>query len=640
MADVASLIIEVNTSGVTRATTSLGQLETQGQQTAEATSQLRDSINSIGKAFTAAAVVGVGSLALLTKETLSYTKEVENLARLSGINADEFQRYAAGAKLVGVEQDKLSDIFKDTNDKIGDFLQTGGGPLVDFFDNIAPKVGVTAEQFRELSGPKALELYVTSLQKANVSQNEMTFFMEAIASDATALIPLLNDNGQGFKFLGDEAARAGAIMSTDTLDAAKTLNAALYVTGQATLGFKNTITDELLPTLADLAIAFNEFSVSGSTAAGVGEFIADSIRNVSKVAAGAVGAFDLLGKALGGLIAINAEVLRFGNVSAVVKIVGDDLKQTALDYGKFINDIGDAGTGENIPDSIKQIKSLFEASKDLSLLNNGEGSDQQSKNLKNVIDRYSELLPLSEVYNQSLRTPLEIYQDEIVLLNELNKTRIKGSDEALLSNENFARGSAEAFDKFNASLDDSVVEFREFNGEATNAETLIGNLQTASEGFAASFADALIDGGVSFESFANGILKQLQKIALEKAFAPVFGGFSDIIGGLLPVSAADFIGPMQPALPSLEGGGFTGSGSRSGGVDGRGGFNAILHPNETIIDHTKGQGMGSSNNIVVNVDASGSSTSGDADGQNLGNLIGIAVRSVLIEESRPGGMLA
>lgn len=41
---------------------------------------------------------------------------------------------------------------------------------------------------------------------------------------------------------------------------------------------------------------------------------------------------------------------------------------------------------------------------------------------------------------------------------------------------------------------------------------------------------------------------------------------------------------------SFEGGGYTGSGPRSGGVDGKGGFPAILHPNETVIDHTKGGG--------------------------------------------------
>ena len=48
---------------------------------------------------------------------------------------------------------------------------------------------------------------------------------------------------------------------------------------------------------------------------------------------------------------------------------------------------------------------------------------------------------------------------------------------------------------------------------------------------------------------------------------------------------------------SFNGGGYTGMGSRSGGLDGKGGFGAILHPNETVIDHTKG---GSTGGVVIN----------------------------------------
>ena len=44
--------------------------------------------------------------------------------------------------------------------------------------------------------------------------------------------------------------------------------------------------------------------------------------------------------------------------------------------------------------------------------------------------------------------------------------------------------------------------------------------------------------------------------------------------------------------PSFDGGGFTGYGARSGGVDGMGGIPAIVHPNETIVDHSKGQSLG------------------------------------------------
>ena len=46
-------------------------------------------------------------------------------------------------------------------------------------------------------------------------------------------------------------------------------------------------------------------------------------------------------------------------------------------------------------------------------------------------------------------------------------------------------------------------------------------------------------------------------------------------------------------------------------------------------------------NVVVNVDASGSSVEGNAQGANqLGKAIGIAVQAELIKQKRPGGLLA
>ena len=65
----------------------------------------------------------------------------------------------------------------------------------------------------------------------------------------------------------------------------------------------------------------------------------------------------------------------------------------------------------------------------------------------------------------------------------------------------------------------------------------------------------------------------------------------------------------QIRAQSFDGGGFTGRGSRSGGMDGKGGFPAILHPNETVVDHTKGQTGGIT--IVNNIDAKGADANVD-----------------------------
>jgi hypothetical protein len=45
------------------------------------------------------------------------------------------------------------------------------------------------------------------------------------------------------------------------------------------------------------------------------------------------------------------------------------------------------------------------------------------------------------------------------------------------------------------------------------------------------------------------------------------------------------LGMIQPAqVPQFAGGGYTGNGPRSGGLDGQGGFIAMLHPQEQVID--------------------------------------------------------
>lgn len=169
----------------------------------------------------AAAALAIGGIAVaavgMARNAAEAAKEIQNLSRLSGVGAEQFQRYAVGAKSVGIEQDKLADIFKDVNDKFGDFLETGAGPLADFFENIAPAIGVTADQFARLSGPEALQLYVDSLEKAGVSQQQMTFYLEALASDATGLLPLLQDSGAAMKSFGDEASRTGRILSDEAV---------------------------------------------------------------------------------------------------------------------------------------------------------------------------------------------------------------------------------------------------------------------------------------------------------------------------------------------------------------------------------------------------------------------------------------
>jgi len=163
-------------------------------------------------AITGAATLATGAIGALVLKNAGLIKEMSNQAKVAGVSSSQFQKMAFAAKTVGIEQDKLSDILKDVNDKVGDFMQTGAGPMADFFENIAPKVGLTAEMFKNLSGPDALQLYVKGLEDANLSQADMTFYLEALASDLTGLMPLLKDGGKEFGALAQQAEDMGLIL--------------------------------------------------------------------------------------------------------------------------------------------------------------------------------------------------------------------------------------------------------------------------------------------------------------------------------------------------------------------------------------------------------------------------------------------
>lgn len=195
------------------------------------------------------AVQGVVNLA---KETANAAKEVETLSRISGTSTTRFQELAYGAQQVGVSGEKMADIFKDVQDKFGDFAQTGGGEMKDFFEKIAPKVGVTIDQFRKLSGADALQLYYNSLSKANLSQQDMVFYLEAVANDATALQPLLQNNGKAWSELAAEAQKYGLVLNQDALAASAAYRDETRKLEANLQGIKNAVAVEVLPALTQL----------------------------------------------------------------------------------------------------------------------------------------------------------------------------------------------------------------------------------------------------------------------------------------------------------------------------------------------------------------------------------------------------
>jgi hypothetical protein len=218
-------------------------------------------------------------------------------------------------------------------------------------------------------------------------------------------------------------------------------------------------------------------------------------------------------------------------------------------------------------------------------------------------------------------------QDRVFDLPVLGETRIKPAfdlDKQLAETRAFIK-EIEAFIRIqkkqeeNQKLLNGTIQFgNELNGEAGNiikdnieivktfAETIEGKLTNAFTEFFDFTGKKFLDFGNLAQSVIRAIINELVQMFLVQKAVGLIKGFLDI-----PRFGGDILGtPTGNEIPaggiSFAGGGFTGMGVRAGGVDGRGGFPAILHPRESVIDHTKGQGMGATVNFNIStIDATG-----------------------------------
>jgi hypothetical protein len=131
---------------------------------------------------------------------------------------------------------------------------------------------------------------------------------------------------------------------------------------------------------------------------------------------------------------------------------------------------------------------------------------------------------------------------------------------------------------------------------------IANTIERSMEGAFMSVVDGTKTVGEAFRSMAVEIIKELYRVFVVKQ---ITGFITNAIGGYFNLNQVS--GPAMPlgtgsvrpvARPSsFAGGGYTGNGARAGGLDGKGGFMAMMHPRESVIDHTRGQ---SSGGVVVN----------------------------------------
>lgn len=170
--------------------------------------------------FMAATAAATGFFAYVAKEA-GDAKQILNDATRLNMDTTSLQAFAKAVGKVGIESDKAGHILKDVNDKIGDFIITGGGEAKDIFE----KLGLSAQEFIGKSPEEALLKIGAAIDGLTVQ--DKTFLLESLADDASLLIPLLENGGAKLKELKSNAIQKGQVLSEYELKALNDFKTAL-----------------------------------------------------------------------------------------------------------------------------------------------------------------------------------------------------------------------------------------------------------------------------------------------------------------------------------------------------------------------------------------------------------------------------
>lgn len=190
-----------------------------------------------------------------------------------------------------------------------------------------------------------------------------------------------------------------------------------------------------------------------------------------------------------------------------------------------------------------------------------------------------------------------------------------------------ATGSGGALDKLKEKLTEIQKE----------AQSLSDSMRDT---FTSGFMD-IIKGtksvGEAFRGMATKIIEKLFEVLVVQRMVGSFDVAKGGGSGLMGVIGKAF-------FPSFDGGGGTGNGPRSGGLDGKGGFMAMLHPQEEVIDRTVSRRSGGSGGGTVVVNQSFNfQANGDESVKQIINeaapKIMEATKTSIINDRRRGGQM-
>lgn len=515
--------------------------------------------SKMAKASAAMSAAAAAAATVLTVKSMRAADELGKTADKIGATTEALAGLQLAGEMSGVSIETMNMALQRMTRRVSEAaIGTGEakGALLE--------LGIDAQKLEQLPLDEQMGVVADAMQNVGTQADRVRIAMKLFDSEGVALVNTLAGGSAELAKFAEEAELLG--LALDRTDVAKIeeANDAMLAAQGVFVGLGNQLAVEFSPIVAAVATDFRNAAIENAEFGNVGQRVADAV----------LGA---IGRLLDGYLG--------------VKVMLMQLKVLGLEMGAAILDgLTTAGAG---------IDFLIE--KYNILANSAAGSMLGLEAVPAGVER-----SMREAAQNLLQSALETQEAIIEILASGNPSEhLVAAYEAIqLAAQETAEVVATANENMSMSTQTKTAEqvenekkLAEFNAmsakdqtrtvidEANNQFTALGRQSRKMFALqkAAKIAQAIMN---TYTSATETMARYPFPINIGLAALTVANGMAQV---------------AQIRAQSFEGGGFTGFGARAGGIDGKGGMPAIVHPNETIIDHTKGGGMGAS--VTFNINA-------------------------------------
>lgn len=508
-------------------------------------------VAGVGLAATATA----GALAILVKKSFDFIDAVGKTSTMTGIATDTIQAFHLAARESGTDIEGANKALVKFARSVGD-AQRGLKTQQDIFKAINVELVDAAGNYR--STDEILADTADGISNLGSQTEKATALANLFGRQGILLTSAIEDLSQkGLDGFIKRAEDLGLILSTKVIRRTEQFNDAVGVLGMQVKAVRDNITTAFLPALEKMQ-----------------KMIAEKFTEIQK----SVGGFDKLGVDI---------------ANGIIEGLASGVKAMGIFVDSAINMANESRV------ALAKLSNGFLAIRYTALLVMNTFGDF-TKEVKAVEDAITEN-NIAIVFGTKETTKFTNSANSLAdgLLN------LKITEDDLIDSTNtLGDGTKKSADAMFDAMNPLTAYKNSLEDVGKTLDTIAVN---SMKKFEDSIVEGLKSGKLAFKDFADYVVEQLIRVAIQQlVIAQITDPFRKFLGGFDLFSGDSSNSKSSGGKVSLEGGGYTGMGARAGGIDGRGGFPAILHPNETVIDHNQGQSMGATVNFNIStVDAAG-----------------------------------